>query len=362
MTALAMTVLLGAAALAIDLGHLLNVRTESQRVADLAALAGAGAFVSAPGGNVTQTARAWAIQFAAQNEVDQTAVTLLPADVEVNVPESRVDVTVYHSAARGNAISTIFARVLGIQSVDVVTQAAAQAFPTGGTTCVLPLFLPDKWLELGGDPNLYDPGTDYYEPYDPANPTTTYTGYDQGDVGTSIIIKPAQGQQGVGQPNPSWYYPFDAANIPGGSNYRDAIQGCSDPTFVYSIGQLLWIEPGAMIGPTKQGFQDLINQDPNAAWDQGLDCVMDASHVGSGNPAHCRASPRLRPAPMFDPGTAPANGKKQVAISNFAGLFVDHIQGNNVHAIFAGYSGVGSGGQPSGGFTPTVLQTPRLVK
>ncbi|MDX1578567.1 MAG: pilus assembly protein TadG-related protein [Gemmatimonadota bacterium] len=361
MTALGIIMLLGATALAVDLGHLLNVRTESQRVADAAALAGAAAFIDAPGPTVAATARTWAIQFASQNVVNQTPVTLQPNDIDVNTALRQVQVTVHHDAARGNPVSTIFARVFGINAVDVRTVAMAEAWPAVGVNCILPLFLIDQWDERGGDPQGYDTGIDYYEPYVPGAPTGTYTGYDQSDVGTSIIIKPAQGNQNTA-PNQSWYYPFDAANVPGGANYRTSIANCVNPGFTYQIGDLLWVEPGAMIGPTAQGFNDLINQDPGAAYDPGLKCIVDQSNVGSGNAANCRGSPRLRPAPMFDPSTAPASGKKQVAISNFAGLFVDQVQGNNVYVIFMGYSGIlpaaGTGG---GGSTPPIALKLRLI-
>ncbi|MGH7540231.1 MAG: pilus assembly protein TadG-related protein [Gemmatimonadota bacterium] len=354
--ALGITVFLGMAALAIDMGHMMNARTESQRVADLAALAAAGAFIDAPL-SPDATARDWAVDFASRNTVNRTAVTLdRDADIDVNLAQEEVRVTVFHTQARGNPIPTIFARVLGFNSVDIVTTAVAKAWPSSGVTCILPLFLVDKWDELGGDPLYYDPGIDYYEPY--STTSTTYTGYDEGDVGTEIIIKPAQGPNQVsGQPNQSWYYPFDAEDIPGGANYRDAITQCGDPTFVYTYNQLLWVENGAMIGPTAQGFRDLIALDPNAIFDPTQGCVVD---VPGGA---CRASPRLRPVPMMSPVDTPASGKKQVPITNFGGVFVDRVQGNNVYVIFAGYSGVEpSGGGPQGGSTPPLLKTVRLIE
>ena len=56
---------------------------------------------------------------------------------------------------------------------------------------------------------------------------------------------------------------------------------------------------------------------------------------------------------MFDPQTVPASGKAQVTITNFAGVFVDQVQGNDVYVTFAGWSGVGLGGSPSGGGSST---------
>ena len=34
-------------------------------------------------------------------------------------------------------------------------------------------------------------------------------------------------------------------------------------------GDLLLMEPGNMVGPTTQGIEDLIAQDPDAYWDTG---------------------------------------------------------------------------------------------
>ncbi len=49
LVAVSLVVLLGMVALAVDLGMLLEARTESQRVADSAALAGAGWLLTPPG-------------------------------------------------------------------------------------------------------------------------------------------------------------------------------------------------------------------------------------------------------------------------------------------------------------------------
>ncbi len=73
MVALGITVFLGMVALAVDLGMMLGARTESQRVADASALAGAGSLLSQP--NDEDRARQWAIEYAALNTVHgQTAV------------------------------------------------------------------------------------------------------------------------------------------------------------------------------------------------------------------------------------------------------------------------------------------------
>ncbi len=348
--ALGMTVFLGMAAVAVDLGHMMNVRTESQRVADLAALAGASAFLQNTS-NVVNVATVNAQTFAAQNTVDHTAVNLPASDVIVDVVNERVRVWVRHTSATGNPITTIFARILGINDVDVTTTAVAEARNGGGVNCVLPLAMPDRWEELGGNPDYYDPGIDNYIPWDPMNPGDPYTGYSDNDIGVQIVIKP---NQGGGNANTSWYYPWRPPNQQGGADYRTNINSCVDPSLVYYVGQVVPTEPGAMIGPTKQGFGDLIDQDPNAAWNYVLNCVTDQVNAASANPAFCRGSPRLRPMPMFDPTQTPDPGVKPFTFTNFAGVFVDYIQGNNVYAVFAGFAAVapaGGGGSGNNGTT-----------
>lgn len=359
--ALGMTVLLGSAALAIDLGHLMNVRTESQRVADLSALAGASGFIDAIGPTLNTVIDTRAKQFAAVNEVNQSGVTLASADIDIDVANERVRVTVYHTQARGNPVQTIFARILGINDVDVVTTAVAQAFPAGGATCILPFMLPDKYLEGGApsDPNLYDMAPpDYYEPFDPMNPSPTATGYTEADKGLQLIIKGYQGNNPE-MPNPSWYYPIALFNT-GGNAYRDAIATCVDPTEIFAIGDVVPVEPGAMVGPTKQGIDALIAQAPTHAWHVANKCVVDTA---APDPNLCLGgSARLRPVPMMAPPDAPAKGgRKDVPIMNWAAVFVEGMQGNDVVVRFAGYSGVEPYQNPSGGVTglPKVI---RLVE
>jgi Flp pilus assembly protein TadG len=353
--ALGMVVFLGSAAIAIDLGHLMNVRTESQRVADAAALAGASVF--ATGASVTSlvaTAEQRAIDVAGRNLVNQGSVILPVADIQVDIPNERVRVTVRHSTSNGNPIPTIFARVLGINDVDVVTTAVAEAFPAAGARCILPFMLPDKYSERGGDPNRYGAPPDYYEAYDASlsPPSPTSTGYTDADIGTQLVIKPSQGNTPA-QPNPSWYYPLAvAAN--GGANYRAWIAGCVDPSVVYAIGDNIDVEPGAMIGPTRQGVDALVGLAPTHQWSVANNCVIDSA----GSPNICVSSPRLRPVPMMAPPDAPGNGRKTVPIMNWAGVFVEGMRGNDVVVRFAGYSGFAAVTNTSGnnGSLPKVIR------
>ena len=65
--AVGMFMMLGMVALAVDLGVLLGARTDSQRVADASALAGAASFLTLP--NDPDRPRQWAIEYAGMNTV-----------------------------------------------------------------------------------------------------------------------------------------------------------------------------------------------------------------------------------------------------------------------------------------------------
>ncbi len=108
LTALGLVVLIGMVALAVDVGMLLSRRTESQRVADAAALAGAASFITAP--NDADRPRAWALEYARQNNVGgQNTYVDSIIDIDVIMSEFKVRVRVRNEAARGSAIRTIFA-------------------------------------------------------------------------------------------------------------------------------------------------------------------------------------------------------------------------------------------------------------
>ena len=349
---LGMGVILGSAALAIDMGHMMNARTESQRVADLAALAGAAAFIDAPG-NPAQTARAWAMQYAAANTVDRAPVSLAAEDIAVDLANERVRVTVRNTAVRGNAIETVFGRALGIDRVDIVTTAVAEASAATAVNCALPLMLPDRWTERGGDPLRYDPGVDYYEAWNPdGSANATFTGYSVASVGDAVAIK---ANTGPGYAARGEYYPVGAGDLTGGSGYGDHISLCPDEARTFTLDDLISTDANGMVGPTRQGFQDLIDLDRSALWDPAQQCVVDVL----GGP--CRGSPRIRPIALFDPTDAMNPGVSPARIKNFAGVFVDRIQGNQVLLILAGYSGVqpaGVGGQTM----PTLFKVLRLVE
>lgn len=330
-------------ALAIDVGLLTTARTEAQRAADAAALAGAGAFVVSPGNG--ELARVLATEYAAQNRVRWQPVTVLEDDIIIDTDALTVTVYVYRNRERGDAIPTFFARVFGVNEVDIAAVATAEAAPAGGINCLLPVAIPDRWEEgsvAGNDPDDFDPEFgDVYVPWvepgsEPAVYNEGFTGYAEKDLGVQIALKSNTPNGGL---NPSWYYPWRPPGQSGATDFRANVSTCVDPSILFYVGIDVETEPGNMSGPTMQGFSDLIDQDPTARWNSTLKCVVSDGHQATIDGSKCRHSPRIRPVPLFDPSEAPDPGAKPFRFTNFAGIFVEEIQGKTVYGRWLGYTG-----------------------
>ena len=340
----AMLALTSVVALAIDVGLMTTARTEAQRAADAAALAGAGAFVGSPGNE--ELARVLATKFAAENRVRRQPVTVLEDDVIIDRDALTVTVYVYRNRERGDAIPTFFARVFGINEVEIAAMATAEAAPAGGINCLLPVAIPDRWYEKpnvpGNDPNDYNPEDgDIYIPWvesgsDPAVYNEGFTGYAEKDLGMPIALKSNTPDGGL---NPSWYYPWRPPGQSGADDFRTNVNSCVDPSILFYVGIDVETEPGNMSGPTMQGFKDLIDLDPTARWNSTLKCVVDDGYQATADGSPCRHSPRIRPVPMFDPTEAPDPGAKPFKFTNFAGIFVEKIEGKTVYGRWLGYTG-----------------------
>lgn len=340
---------LSATTLAIDVGMLMVARSQAQNSADAGALAGATALVlnsftdhSAGGPAVSS-----AVSASLANQVISAPVSVGPADVSFpNDPttgqQDEVKVNVYRTTARANAVPTLVGRLFGVQTVDVVATATAEAWPADSTTCSLPFTVPDKWTEHSDGQG---------KPDGPWNPTDTfdlwyakgsnqnggkplpnpdvyvrpgqpgYTGFDpMVDTGTQMVIK-SNNQNKI---SPSIYNPFDLGGAPGANAYENNIANCN-PTVVH-MGDMLTPETGNMTGPTKQGIDALIAKDPDAQWDTNCNCIMR-------NGVQVTSSPRIGMIPLYDPNLY-ANGQQsgksqpQLQVTNLLGFFIEAINGN----------------------------------
>jgi Flp pilus assembly protein TadG len=380
LVAVSMVALLGFAALAVDVGHLLNTRTESQRVADAAALAGAGHLLVDPDDSLGAVNEA--ITFASRNGVNGVAASLQPGDVDVDLDSMIVTARVYNTTDRGNAPGTFFAKVLGINTVNVVTYARAWAAPAngieaGGTVqdCVLPVGLLD-YYDTDGD-GQYTPGEPQF-------------GFDESDHGKLLKLTvsgssdqgpPAcqneplwnpETQTGVWNANPDidycnseeeswscWYQPESSSSGGGGGATDLGNQILGNTCNELYEGQTLW---QASAGGEKQSlvssdydaggpgsFADLINLDleqnggvdlvwcpQGAGGTSGIGCPMRGSCGGT-----CvTESPRLRASPILDPESASGDGANNTfEVSGFAGLFIEKVACNSSYPNLGGPAG-----------------------
>lgn len=356
LAAISMTALLSILALAVDLGMLFTARSEAQRMADSAALAGAGSLIDAP--EDADRARRTAVDYAGMNTVRDEAVAILDEDVEVDLTRSRVTVSVRRTAERSSPVGTWFARVFGVDAVDVVARATAEAVPAGAATCMKPFTVPDAWNDLDGN-GQYDTG----EPYDPA--TTGYgsdfrngvpsdngidpvgTTYEK-DFGRPLVIKEGDPKDAKKSLAASWYLPWDVPQVDGSpatgaSRYRWNIANCN--TSVVHLGEPYMQETGRMRGPTRDGVAELVDKDPGARWDTAADSVVGSAY------RPWKASPRVINIPLFDPAQYIDPGKDALEFNNITAFFLDRLSGDDVVGRFLVASGLGVGTDGTGGQT-----------
>ena len=312
-----MVMLLGVAGLAIDLAGLYVARSEAQRAADAAALAGAKVFAApgaTSGGVLTAAAivkaRQRAIDVGGHNSVGNQTVSILPSDVTIDVSNPGnpvVTVVVERTSARSNPMPTFFVKIFGIQTADIGASATAEAFnPSASSTttvsvgakCLKPFLLPncDALHPVNfGDPNANTnclisgpggPGSSYASYFinpNPPNPIVNPGATPGGVIGQLHQIKPGSPNEAAAS---SKFYPvfLPTGGLPSscpscasgggagggagsGSLYRDNIACCNQNTI--SCGATT-IQPitGNMVGPTRQGVQCLIHQSPGSGGGQ----------------------------------------------------------------------------------------------
>jgi hypothetical protein len=333
--------LLTATTIAIDVGMFMTARSQAQNAADAGALAGATALAfnnfndRTPSGPAVQSA----VNTALANRVGDSAVSVTPSDVTFpNDPTTgqpnRVQVQVYRTAARSNAVPTLMGGYFGLQTVDVAAVATAEASPANAMTCVKPFTIPDRWIENVTPPWTVNSTFDRYyqngpnhgqvmtptaDEYPPAG-DPRYNGYNIAtDVGLELTIRAGTGNN----VSPSFYFSWAMPNNTGADDYSNNISGCN-PTVV-TFGQPMNPEPGDMTGPTNQGVDALLAQDPNAYWDTTCNCVRGSAF---------RYSPRIFPIPLYDPDyyqSNVTNGRNaSLRVANWLGFFLEYRSGNNV--------------------------------
>jgi hypothetical protein len=377
LVAASMIAMLGMAALAVDVGNLMLVRTESQRAADAAALAGAGWLITAP--TDSAGARDRAIAYAAQNFVDQLPAVVQRQDIDVNLDSSLVRVRVLNTLDRGNPVPTVFARIFGVENIDIGTDAAAWAapadeLPPANVDCPLPIALPDKWIDTNGN-RQWDPG----ESYDPEG-----TGFTEDDLGKLIVLKvsgsqdkgPKQCQEDAESPLVDldlcrelpdsdnwrcWYQPEENAGggtdvlgpqiypadvCPGGLGIGDPVWAASGSGNKQS---LVHTAHGDFGGSGPGSFADLVRSDPDLVWTDPdgefgseVGCVVDSRDPADsdGSPKCVENSKRIRKVPIVRPDAVQSTGSGvTTSVIDFTGVFIERVSCNYGLGDFGGPGG-----------------------
>ena len=313
--AVAMIFILGMAGLAIDLASLYVGRSQAQRAADAAALAGAFAWTNDPtcisgnGSTITAACQSLAMQQAEaignQNLIAGVSPNIQDSDVTFDLSDPndpRITVVAARDTSRGNPMPTFFIKIFGVDTANVSAQATAEAFnPSGtgipiGVSCVKPWFFPN---------------CDEYAPADSGNSGNcaqnsngTYPGafvagsmaggdltvsrpdsYPTGAYGEPITMKPgspgsaaAPGQYDIAYiPNTATAPTMCPAcattgSVTGGTGsaavYRMNIECCNEtPVVCGPVTVTIDSTPGNKVGPTNQGVDCLIQQSPGCGQD-----------------------------------------------------------------------------------------------
>jgi Flp pilus assembly protein TadG len=372
---IAMIGLLGFCAMAVDYGVMWTARRQAQNSADAAALAGAVSLAFVDRAD-TNRARFAAEAAGEANPIWGAAPNIDPAnDIVIgtcppgitNAIDLCVRANVYRNQSHGNALPTFFAHILGINNQGVQATATARVLVGNSASCMRPWALTDKWHDLVDTDNPIE-GTptwtfeDKYERYFENGPSrgqlmpgavdcyhaaltnlqgpymdncpagTPVTSFQvPQDVGTRVRMKSGNPSQAL---TAGWFFPIDlpieGGPSTGGQRYSQNIATCN--SLPVNIGDLVWTEPGNMIGPTNQGVSDLIAQDPGATWN-GTQVVGGAFGVNN--------SPRIVPIPIFNVDAYyfqdKTSGRFQVQITNILGFFVEQMQGQDVTGILLPY-------------------------
>ena len=353
---------LSATTLAIDVGMFMTARTQAQTSADSGALAGAIALFfndwndRSSSGPAVQSA----LSAARSNQVISATVSVTPPDVTFPLDPAgqpnRVKVDVFRTGARGNPVPTLMGSLFGVQNADIVATATAEASRANAEKCVLPFTIPDRWREastgqLSQPTDTYDPaaGDTYVPPGDKA----TYTGYDAArDKGMEITLK----ANNTSKVTASFYNPWDLPGSVGGSDYRNNIDTCN-PALIHFNHDEYPPENGNMVGPTKQGMDDLVNQDQGAYWDTSCNCIQGSKY------ANVMDSPRVARIPLYDPQVfldGPAHGKNiDLSFVNMIGFFIEPLTGpgevkGRIFPI-TGYYDKNAGPAPPGTFPVVIM-------
>lgn len=371
--AFCLAVCFACAVMVTDFGLIWLSRAQLQNAADAAALAGAYRLVKGS----KDDAYAAAVQVAGQNRAWQDGMqSVVIGGDDITFPTARrCRVTTHRTEATGDPLRTFFVSVIdpdGDLFANVTATAEAEYYYVCESPGLKPWSIPDRWNDLDADDEYdyeeeyeddngngqWDPGEDYEDDnhngqWDPAEPyDPTITGYlAPQDVGTQVALK-------IGDPSDTITHGFffavdfpplggdQGSPIPGGNQYKWNI--INESPYTIAVGDLLQVEPGNMVGPTKHGVKTVIDADPGAYWDNATNTVKGSAYG---------TSPRVVKIALFDPESTPPPGRRHVVVSKLGAFFLEGIdRKGTLHGRFMDLSTIGEPCGPE----PSLLTSVRL--
>lgn len=299
-----MSALLSLLALSLDIGLLYTARSEAQRAADAAALAGASAFLNyAPNDPAVEWgARQRALQYATANDIlgDSVRPSEVTDTVDWHNPDRWVRVTI-----RRDSISLWFAKLFGVTSRAVAASATAGAVPADNADCVAPLAF------------LYDDFADYWQPPP------------QGLHGRPVTIGHAQGPPPQQAESHREYLVLDESASSWASSWSQTPSECHSRRI--SIRDTVIVHPSPDI---VNGWAQRMPQD-NAHWDSGQRQVIGGDGWNS---------PRIITVMLYEPINT-GGETSTVIVRDFLLFFVESpdVDGTAPGRFLAYASGTGAG-------------------
>jgi Putative Flp pilus-assembly TadE/G-like len=393
-----MVFILAMAGLAVDLASLYVARSQAQRAADAAALAGAQAFLTAY--NCTSGVAgsiSGACQTSATQQAEATGNTNLIAGVSPGITDA--DITfpsttttnpqiqvvagrgTYNGSNHNNPLGTFFIKIFGINSANVSAKATAEAYNSSGgdtpvgSVCLKPWLLPDCDPDhTSPDPNpaCSSPAAHFVGSDGAANPAV---------IGELIAIKPGNPTDAIGPGKffPVYLPPGDVANAcpscaigqtssgsQSGDQYRQNVECCNQKPVVCGSNTVLAIS-GNMVGPTQQGVKCLIHQGSGNSSGQDTFDPTNWQMLSGGyySPLNTvvTTSDSLATLPIYDGtiicpgGSTSANGtctqQANINVIGFMRVFIKYV-GSGQATVYAYVMSIvkcpsGSGGAGGGG-------------
>jgi hypothetical protein len=379
--------ILGMCGLALDMASFYLVRSQAQRAADGAALAGAKIFVTTGcTGNTSSPCSSSTVESAArkeaetvgnQNLVNGQSPAIVDSDISFDMSyagDPIITVNVQLTTAHGNPVPTYFARILKYSTVNISATATAEAYNQGGQgsgatvnlTCIKPFIVPNcdtarVVSASNANANLNCPDGKGYDSYfvDPNSGSLINPGlWPSGSVGEPYTLHYAAG--------PGNYQAVDLGQGSGSSALASAIEDCYPTSFTCgnSVNQV----PGKEAGPITPALETLIHQGTDCNTNSGQDTIAySAGNVppytitaGGSNPNTAMigktisSSDSIITVPMYD-GSSPTTGPYTIA--GFMQVFVtygchsgsDYLVYTTIFNIPGCPGGSGSAGGSGGG-------------